>query len=153
MEFDLNRLTAQIAQYLAPRLEGFHFYEDPAQQGVKTPCLFIQGEEGEPDLCPGGGQCRQVTVKLTYRDRVNPTDWMERARQVAEILDDALSVVEYRDGEGEPALLRSTSRRWETADQQLVYRLTFHLRLRRREDSPLMGRITWQSTWKMNEGE
>ncbi len=153
MEFDLNRLTDQIARHLAPRLEGFHFYENPTQQGVKMPCLFIQGEEGEPDLWPGDGQLRQVTVRLTYRDKVHTTEWMERARQVAEILDDALSTVEYRDREGASALLRVGARRWEAADQELVYRLSLHLRLRRREDSPLMGRIDWQTTWKMDEGE
>ena len=42
MNFTITTLARSLAEYLAPFLPGVQMLEDPAQQGVEPPCMFIQ---------------------------------------------------------------------------------------------------------------
>ena len=66
MNFTITTLARSLAEYLAPFLPGVQMLEDPAQQGVEPPCMFIQQRGSDIKPYPGGRWLRTVRLDLTY---------------------------------------------------------------------------------------
>ena len=45
MNFTVSTIAKSLADYLAPNFPGVTFYEDPNQQGSRSPMLFLQQRE------------------------------------------------------------------------------------------------------------
>ena len=42
MNLTVTTIAKSLADYLAPCFPSVAFYEDPNQQGSRTPCMFLQ---------------------------------------------------------------------------------------------------------------
>lgn len=55
MNFTVTTIARSLAAHLAPVLPGVQMLEDPAQQGVEPPCMFLQQQYSSAaetlDLC------------------------------------------------------------------------------------------------------
>lgn len=128
MNFNLTTLAESLAAYLAPVLPGVQMLEDPAQQGVQPPCMFIQ-QRGESRITalPGGYFQRTIPLDLTYLQEYNLSDLRQRYNAAAETLDFCMDTFPYSDGSGETKLLRAYDRTADIDDEVLHYK--FELRV------------------------
>ncbi len=111
MKFTVENTAASLAGYLAPVLPGAAFYEDPAQQGTKPPCLFLQQRYSYIKPKVGGRFFRRIGLDLTYLLDYNLPDMQRRYQEAAEALDRVMEAFPYTDGEN-TALLRTYDREW-----------------------------------------
>ena len=87
MNFTITTLARSLAEYLAPFLPGVQMLEDPAQQGVEPPCMFIQQRGSDIKPYPGGRWLRTIRLDLTYLLDYNLTDLRQQYNKAAEALD------------------------------------------------------------------
>lgn len=66
MNFTVTTIARSLAAHLAPVLPGVQMLEDPAQQGVEPPCMFLQQRYYNIKPHPGGRWLRTIGVDLTY---------------------------------------------------------------------------------------
>ena len=66
MNFTVTTIARSLAAHLAPVLPGVQMLEDPAQQGVEPPCMFLQQRYSNIKPHPGGRWLRTIGVDLTY---------------------------------------------------------------------------------------
>lgn len=128
MNFTLTTLAESLAAYLAPVLPGVQMLEDPAQQGVQPPCMFIQQRgSGRISNLPGGRSQRTIPLDLTYLLDYNLPDLRQRYNAAAESLDFCMDTFPYSDGSGKTALLRAYDRSTDIDSDGLHYK--FELRV------------------------
>lgn len=126
MNFTLNTLAASLADYLAPFLPDVQMLEDPAQQGVEPPCMFLQQRSSSIKPCPGGQWQRTIKLDLTYLLDCNLPDLRRQYNAAAEVLDYCMGTFSYSDG-AEKALLHTYDRQADVDDDGLHYK--FELRI------------------------
>lgn len=142
MTFTLQALTRSLADYLAPCLPGTAFYDNPNQQGTRTPALFLQRTQAKLTGRAGGRFLRELGLDLVCLVDYNQVDMERQYTRVADVLDERLDVFPYRAAEGGgSALLRTYGRSWYIRDGALHYKFDLKLWVSRREDDALMRSI------------
>lgn len=126
MTFTVSNIASSLAGYLAPEFPGVHFYEDPNQQGTKPPCFFLQQRYSHIKPKVGGRFFQKIGLDLTYLVNYNRPDLQRQYQRAAEILDRAMEVFPYREGE-EETLLRAYDREWRIDLDAMHYK--FELRV------------------------
>lgn len=110
MNFTVTTIARSLAAHLAPVLPGVQMLEDPAQQGVEPPCMFLQQRYSNIKPHPGGRWLRTIGVDLTYLLDYNLPDLQQQYSSAAETLDLCMEVFPYTDGT-DTALLRAYDRK------------------------------------------
>ena len=87
MNFTVTTIARSLAAHLAPVLPGMQMLEDPAQQGVEPPCMFLQQRYSNIKPHPGGRWLRTIGVDLTYLLDYNLPDLQQQYSSAAETLD------------------------------------------------------------------
>lgn len=127
MNFTLTTLAVSLAAHLAPALPGIQLLEDPAQQGVEPPCLFLQQRGGSISGCTGGRWLRTIRLDLTCLLEYSLPDQQRQYNRVAEVLDYEMETFPYTDEAGQTTLLRTYDRSTDIDDEGLHYK--FELRV------------------------
>lgn len=142
MTFTVLTVAKSLAEYLAPAFPGAAFYEDPNQQGTKTPCFFLQQRYSRTAPHTGGRFLRRVGLDLTYLEDYSLPDLQQLYEAAAEKLDLMMETFPYLGGAasetpagqeaGSPspspaALLRTYEREWQIDADALHYK--FELRV------------------------
>lgn len=141
MTFTMQALTRSLADYLAPALPGFTFYDNPNQQGTKTPAVFLQRTRAKITKRLGGRFLRQLGLDLVCLVEYDLPDMEDQYTAAADVLDELLDTFPYRGGEDESALLRTCERNWYIQDNALHYKFDLKLWVSRGEDDALMRSI------------
>lgn len=126
MKFTVKTLARSLANYLAEFLPGVQMLEDPAQQGVEPPCMFLQQRYSSIRPVPGGRWLRIIDIDLTYLLDYNLPDLQQQYIETAEVLDLCMQFFPYSDGT-DTALLRALDRKSDIDSDGLHYK--FELRL------------------------
>ena len=128
MNFTLTTLARSLAAYLSPMLPGVQMLEDPAQQGVQPPCMFIQQRgSGRLEAHPCGQCLRTIPLDLTYLLDFNLPDLRRQYNAAAEALDLCMDTFPYSDDSGQTSLLRIYDRKTDIDEDGLHYK--FELRV------------------------
>ncbi len=142
MTFTMQSLTRALADYLAPALPGFTFYDNPNQQGTKTPAMFLQRTKAKISKRLGGRFLRQLGLDLVCLVDYNVADMEDQYVSAANVMDELLDTFPYCSGEGgESALLRTYERNWYIQNSVLHYKFDLKLWMSREEDIALMRSI------------
>lgn len=113
MNFTISTISQSLADYLAPYFPGVAFYEDPNQQGTKTPCMFLQQRYSHTNIKQGGRFLRRIGLDLTYLVDYNLPDMQQRYEAATETLDYVMETFPYKDETtAEGTLLRTHDRNW-----------------------------------------
>lgn len=130
MIFTIQTVARSLADHLAPSLPGVQMLEDPAQQGVEPPCMFIQQRGGGPPIqkLPGGRFLRTIPLDLVYLLDYNLPDLQQQYNAAAETLFEVLETFPYSDGVSPSTeLLRAYERKADIDADGLHYK--FELRV------------------------
>lgn len=142
MTFTMQALTHSLADYLAPAMPGFTFYDNPNQQGTKTPAMFFQRTRAKITKRLGGRFLRQLGLDLVCLVEYDLPDMEDQYTAAADVLDERLDTFPYSSGEGgENVLLRTYERNWYIQDNALHYKFDLKLWVSRGEDYALMRSI------------
>ena len=113
MNFTVNTIAKSLADYLAPSFPGVTFLQDPAQQKLNTPCMFLQQRYSNISLQTGGFFLRTIGLDLTYLEDYNLPDLQRRYQTAAETLDLLMETFPYNDGTNEGTVsIRTYDRDW-----------------------------------------
>ena len=113
MNLTVTTIAKSLADYLAPCFPSVAFYEDPNQQGSRTPCMFLQTRYNYLTLETGGFWRRRMGLDLTYLEDYNRPDLQQRYQRAGENLDLLMETFPYSDGEtAGTILLRAHAREW-----------------------------------------
>ena len=86
MNFTVSTIAKSLADYLAPNFPGVTFYEDPNQQGSRSPMLFLQQRYSHITREMGSNwYLRRIGLDLTYLVDYNLPN-MQQLYQSAAIL-------------------------------------------------------------------
>ena len=123
MTFSTTTLSASLADYLASVLPGVQMLRDPAQQGITTPCMFLQTRYSytERKRSARDYYLRRIGLDLTYLEDYNLPDLQRRYQAAAEALDPVMETVPYSYGEDEPPALLRTYNREYTIDLDAMH--------------------------------
>ena len=142
MIFTMQALTKSLADYLAPALPGVTFYDNPNQQGTKTPAMFLQRTKAKITKKLGGRFLRQLGLDLVCLVDYNRVDMEDQYTRAADVLDEMLETFPYSGGEGQKsALLRTYERNWYIRDNALHYKFDLKIWVTKAEDAVLMQSI------------
>lgn len=142
MTFTMEALSSSIAGHLAPELPGVTFYDNPAQQGVRLPALFLRRTNARITKRAGVRFLRRLGLDLVCVLDFHRTGMEDQYTRIADILDQMMETFPYRGGQdGPPALLRTYERRWNIVDDVLHYRFDLKIWVSKEEDTALMRSI------------
>lgn len=150
MNFTMETLAKSLANYLAPAFPGVQFLEDPAQQGITPPCMFIQQRNSQISRQIGGYFLRRIGVDLVYLLPYNLANLQRQYQEAAETLDLSLDSFDYSDGE-ESAPLWTLERHWTIDKDELHYMFDVEIRVSLPEDFNPMRTMTQTET--VTEGD
>ncbi len=117
MTFTITDIASALAAHLAPLFPGVTFLEDPAQQGVSTPAMFLQQRFSDIKLQPGGRYKRTIGLDLTCLVDYNLPNLQQLYLQAAETLDEVMETFGYKG-----AILRTYNREWRVDLDALHYK-------------------------------
>ena len=123
MIMTVSAIARSLATYLCPYFEGVTFYENPNQQGTKTPCMFLQQMYAniKPEI--SGLYMRRIGLDLTYLLKYNLPDLQSRYQEAAEKLDILMETFPYADEETDDVLLiRTYDRQWRVDIEAMHYK-------------------------------
>lgn len=126
MNITMTTIARALAEHLAPVLPGVTFFEDPNQQGTKTPCLFLQPRYAQIRKRQAGRYLWQIALDLTYLADYHLPNLQQIYLQAAETLDEVMETFPYSDG-ADTTLLRTYDRQWNIDLDALHYK--FELRV------------------------
>lgn len=142
MTFTMQGLARSLADYLAPALPGVTFYDNPNQQGTKTPAMFIQRTRAKITKKMGARFLRQLGLDLVFLVDYNRPDMEDRYVEIADTLDGMMELFPYSGEAGKKGvLLRTYERDWKIQDEALHYKFDLKLWVVRKEDGVLMRSI------------
>lgn len=125
MNFTLSKIASSLASYLSPHFTGVTFYQDPLQQAMSKPCMFIQTRGASIAKRMGKRFLWTLRLDLVYLLDFNLVDLQKQYQTAAELLDILLETFPYVDGKTS-ALIRTYNRDWNIDLDELHYR--FELR-------------------------
>lgn len=137
MTFTIRTIAQSLALYLAPILPGVQMLEDPVQQGVDPPCMFLQQRDLEIHSQLDNRAKRTIRFDLTYLLRHNLPDLHQQYLAAVEALDLCMEAFPYTDGT-ETALLRTYDRRASIDGDGMHYKFELRVFVDRTDDSALM---------------
>ena len=137
MTFTTQTIASSLAEHLAPLLPGVVFYENPNQQGTKTPCMFLQQRYGYIDQKQGGRFLRRIGLDLTYLEDYNLPDLQELYQSAVEAIDPFMEKIPYREGE-ERTLLHTYEREYRIDLDALHYQFELKVWVTLPKDEPYM---------------
>lgn len=130
MNLTLTTIAQSLAEYLAPFLPNVMFLQDPAQQGVQPPCMFLQQRYAYITLQIGGYYYRRIGLDLTYLEDYNLPNLQELYQQAAETLDLNMETFAYNDGTNTgTVLIRTYEREWRIDLDALHYKFEIRERV------------------------
>lgn len=130
MNLTVNTIALSLANYLKPLLPDVMFLQNPAQQGAKMPCMFLQQRYSNVEIQTGGYFLRTIGLDLTYLDDYNLPDLQERYQTAAETLDLVMETFPYNDGANEgTTLIRTHDREWRIDLDALHYKFEIQERV------------------------
>lgn len=141
MNFTITTLARSLAAYLAPILPGVQMLEDPAQQGVEPPCMFLQQRYSSIRPHPGGRWLRTIGVDLTYLLDYNLPDLQQQYNAAGEALDLCMEVFPYTDGT-DTAMLRAYDRKTDIDSDGLHYKFELRVFVEKPEDAVKMQTLS-----------
>lgn len=109
MTFSTKTLAKSLAAHLAPLMSGVTFYEDPTQQLVDLPAMYLQVRSSKIGLRLNDRYLRVLALDLVYLEDFNLPDLQEKYNAAAEILDENMETFIYSDGT-DSALIRAHER-------------------------------------------
>lgn len=135
MTFTVKSIARSLADYLSPSFEGVTFYEDPNQQGSRTPCMFLQQRYAYVESRLSGYFLRRIGLDLTYLADYNLPNMQRLYEQAAETLDILLDTFPYSNEDGNGStLLRAYDREWRIDPDALHYKFDLKVRVYLPED-------------------
>lgn len=147
MNLTVNTIALSLANYLKPLLPGVMFLQNPAQQGAKMPCMFLQQRYSNVEIQTGGYFLRTIGLDLTYLDDYNLPDLQERYQTAAETLDLLMETFPYNDGTNEgTVLIRTYDRDWRIDLDAMHYKFEIKERV-----SILKEYVKMQTIQELNE--
>ena len=141
MNFTVTTIARSLAAHLSPVLPGVQMLEDPAQQGVEPPCMFLQQRYYNIKPHPGGRWLRTIGVDLTYLLDYNLPDLQQQYSAAAETLDLCMEVFPYTDGT-DTALLRAYDRKTDIDSDGLHYKFELRIFVEKPEDAVKMQTLS-----------
>lgn len=128
MTFTIENLIQSIAAQLKTAYPYCPVYASPNQQGTEYPCffVFVVPTSGISDQLSGRSK-RDIELDVVYVQERNSADANMELYGVAEMLDELLDMVSYKDG-SETVLLHTHDRTYDIEDMELHY----HLRIAQR---------------------
>ena len=148
MNFTISTIAKSLADYLAPSFPGVTFYEDPNQQGSKSPMLFLQQRYAYVEPRRNNGYyLRRIGLDLTYLVDYNLPDLQQQYQQAAEQLDLLLETFPYSDGT-DSTLLRTYDREWRIDLDALHYKFELQVWVTIPEDSVKMETMDYDERLK-----
>lgn len=125
MTFTVSTLAKSLAEHLSHYLPAT-FYEDPIQQGIDLPAIWLQVRTNEISLRTNGRYLRTLNVTLTYLEQFEQTDLQRKYQEALEILDECMETFQYSDGT-DSCLLRTYNRNGTVNEESANY--NFELRV------------------------
>lgn len=139
MNYTVETMSEALAKYLKPLFPSVYFYEDPNQQGTKTPCMFLQQRYSNIKLETGGYYLRTIGLDLTCLENYHLPDLQKRYQKTAEILDLHMETFPYTDGtQTEPVQIRTYARQWRIDLDALHYQFEIRERVSIPKDTAKM---------------
>lgn len=132
MVFTTADIAKNLADYLSPLFPGVLFFEDPNQQGSRTPCMFLQQRFSDIKLQPSARHLRTIGFDLTYLEDYNLPNLQQLYLAAAETLDLAMETFPYNG-----ALIRTYEREWRVDLDALHYKFTIKVRV----SEPVSGNL------------
>ena len=130
MNYTVETMADALAKYLKPLFTSVSFYEDPNQQGTKTPCMFLQQRYSNIKLETGGCYLRTIGLDLTCLENYHLPDLQKRYQKTAEILDLHMETFLYTDDtQAEPVQIRTYARQWRIDLDALHYQFEIRERV------------------------
>lgn len=151
MNFTVTTIARSLAAHLAPVLPGVQMLEDPAQQGVEPPCMFLQQRYSNIKPHPGGRWLRTIGVDLTYLLDYNLPDLQQQYSAAAETLDLCMEVFPYTDGT-DTALLRAYDRKTDIDSDGLHYKFELRIFVEKPEDAVKMQTLSIDQKCEISAG-
>ena len=123
MNLTVNTIAKSLANYLEPFFPDVNFYEDPNQQGTKTPCMFLQQRFSSIDLQTGGRWLKHISLDLTYLVDFNLPNMQKIYQTAGEMLDMVMETFLYKDDTStDTVLIRTYERQWNVDLDALHYK-------------------------------
>lgn len=135
MNLTVNTIAQSLAAYLSPFFPGVIFIQNPTQQnrgqeGINTPCMFLQQRYSYITLQTGGYYYRRIGLDLTYLIDYNLPNMQEQYQAAAETLDLNMETFPYTDGTSErTTLLRTHDREWRIDLDAMHYKFEIQERV------------------------
>lgn len=142
MNYTVETMADALAKYLQPLFPSVSFYEDPNQQGTKTPCMFLQQRYSNIKLETSGYYLRTIGLDLTCLENYHLPDLQKRYQKTAEILDLHMETFLYTDDtQTEPIQIRTYERQWRIDLDALHYQFEIRERVSIPKDTVKMQTI------------
>lgn len=126
-EFTLKSVTQCIGSALAENFPNAAVYAQRVEQGLKTPCFFIQCTNGFSNPYPSGRCYRKYHFVIQYI----PRDTINAREECAEIADKLLECLEFIGGD----YLKGTNPEQEFSDDILNFSIDYGCFVRRSSDA------------------
>lgn len=133
----ISQLAPSLSAYLASDFPDVTFYEDPLQQGVDLPAMFLQTRSSGIRKATSGEYLWTLRLDLVYLLDFNLPNLQRQYQAAAELLDIALETFPYTDGTS-TQLLRTYNRDWTIDLNELHYRFDLQIFVTPEEISVLM---------------
>ena len=123
MTFTIENIIQSIAEQLKTAYPYCPVYASPNQQGTEYPCffVFVVPTSGISDQLSGRAK-RDIELDVVYVQERNSADASMELYGVAEMLDELLDMVSYKDG-SETVPLHTHDRTYDIEDMELHYHL------------------------------
>lgn len=139
MTFTIENIIQSIAERLKTAYPHCPVYASPNQQGTEYPCffVFVVSTSGISDQLSGRSK-RDIELDVVYVQERNSADANMELYGVAEMLDELLDMVSYKEDGSETVPLHTHDRTYDIEDMELHYHLRVTQRVAlNREEIPM----------------
>lgn len=142
MTFTVSQIAKSLAEYLKDYFEGVTFYEDPLQQGMQAPAMFLQTRGYEIKPQTNRYFFWTLRLDLVYLLDFNLPNLQQQYQIAEEILDFTLETFPYLNEESESTLIRTYNRNGVIDLNELHYKFDLMARITREEAEILMRTLS-----------
>lgn len=134
----ISQIAYSLAEYLAQFFPDATFYEDPLQQNMTAPAMFLQTRSATIAKRMGTRFLWTLRLDLVYLLDYNLTDLQRKYQEAAEILDLELELFPYISTSGKSVLVRTYDRNWNIDLDELHYKFELRAWVSKSESYALM---------------
>lgn len=98
MTYTNETLAKSLAAHLAPLFPGVTFYEDPTQQSISLPSMYLQVRSSKISLSVNDRYLRTIALDLVYLEDFNLPNLQQKYSKAGETLDYNMETFNYTDG-------------------------------------------------------